>query len=145
MKQVVGGPVEDVALLDATWQGSPEWTDETGWVTVHAPDLFYEGPPYPGLLVRANVPLGGDLRISVVETTPGSPLERVFETELIVGDHGFVIETDGGHIPLPMLAGNYSVEVWVDAADGRSARSVSFVFGERRPRELGPPRPTIRW
>jgi len=111
-------------------------------VTVHAPELAYDGPPYPGLLVRANVQPGGDLKISYGVTPPGPPLRCVYETELVVSDHGFVIETDSGHAPVPTLAGNYDVGVWVDAVGARSIRAVSFVFGPRRPRELGRPRPT---
>jgi hypothetical protein len=126
-----------VALLDATWQGRPEWTDDSSWVTVDAPDLVYEGPPYPGLLLKANVPADGELRVLCGHDSPGRPFECVCRTELMVGDHGFVVETDGGHLPVPLPCGNYDVEVWVQAADALRAEAVAFIFGSQRPRSLG--------
>lgn len=137
---VLNGPIPELALLDATWQGLPEWNDAATWVTLHAPDMAYDGPPYPGLLVRTGVPAEGQLHVYCVDALPDRPLERVFVTELVVGGHGFVVVAESSERRLALANGTYHVEVWVEVMGPGRAGAVAFLFGSRQPRRLGTPR-----
>jgi hypothetical protein len=136
----VVGPVEQLALLDTTWQDEPELTQADAWVAVDAPSLLYPGPPHPGVLLRLAVPNGVSIPVHIGDTVPDQTPEKVFDSELIVGDHGFWLEI-GTHLDtIPLACGNYPFQVWVRSMEVGRAQAAALVFGGRKPRRLGSPR-----
>lgn len=133
------GPVEYVSLLDATWQGEPEWGDDV-WVAMDAPDLVYDGPPFPGVLVRVGVAQDQGIRVALCDSVPEWVSLRVAASELLVGDHGLYLEAGDAFANVPLGTGTYPFEVWVDPCGPGRATGVAFVFGPRQPRRLGKPR-----
>lgn len=136
------GPLDEVELLDATWQGAPVWDEAAGpWVATDAPELVYGGPPWPGLLLRVDVPAGETLTVDFSDQPASPSLRQVFESTLIVGKHGFWFAAGDEHLTVPAESGNYPVSVWVDGATPETTRRCSIVVGAWSPRQLGPPRP----
>jgi hypothetical protein len=66
----LAGPLGEVAFLDATWQGAPVWRYTDEWV---ATDLAYDGPPWPGLLIRLHA---GQARGQVCRSRGTVPMPR---------------------------------------------------------------------
>ena len=133
------GPVEYVSLLDATWQGEPEWGDDD-WVAMDASDLVYEGPPYPGVLVRVGVAKDETIRVALCDSVPEWVTVQVAASELLVGDHGLYLEAGDDATGIPLQQGTYRLEVWVQPVEPGRATAVAFVMGPREPRRLGNPR-----
>ena len=136
---VASGPLDEIEFLDATWQGIPVWGDTGTWVATDVPGLAYAGPPWPGLLIAARIPVGESVTVSVSDRPPPS-MHQVFASELIVGDHGFFVAAGDGHMTVPVQAGNYPVAVWVDGDTPDATRRCCIVLGARMPRQLGRPR-----
>lgn len=65
---VAAGPLDEIVLLDHTWQGTPVWDDDaTQWVATDAPELIMGCPPWPGLAVRAVVPDGAVVTVTLAD------------------------------------------------------------------------------
>jgi hypothetical protein len=129
------GPLDHVGLLDATWQGEPEWDDDP-WVAMDASDPVYEGPPFPGLLVRVGVRDDATLRVAVGGGALDWAPAWVATSELIVGDHGLHLSIGDATRDVTVESGNYSIDVWVDPIAPGRARAVALVLGPRQPRRL---------
>lgn len=132
---ITSGPVDYVSLLDSTWQGEPMWGDDL-WVALDAPDLVYEGPPFPGLLVRVGVKESQNLRVAICQSAPGWAPMQVAESELIVENHGLYLEVGDVAHSVDLETGNYPIQVWVDPVAPGQAKAVAFVLGPRRARRL---------
>lgn len=132
---MVPGPVAHVGLLDATWQGEPEWGNDP-WVAVDSPDFAHQGPPYPGALVRAAAEDDSSLRVAVSTSAPHWAPTRVLSSELVVGGHGLVLLAGRKWRDIEVAEGNYPLQVWVDAVSPGRARAIAFVLGAVRPRRL---------
>ncbi len=132
---VTSGPVAHVALLDATWQGEPEWGSDP-WVALDGPDLVYQGPPFPGVLVRFGISDQEAVRVSVSNSVPDWAPVHVATSELMVGSHGFHLSVGDVTRSVRRDEGNYSLEVWVDQVRPGHAKSVALVLGPRQPRRL---------
>lgn len=78
--------IGEIHFVDAEWQDQPRLRDEDIWVAVRAPSLIEQDlAPYPGIAVRT----AASALITVsVEFTPPTDLDRVFATELTVGNRG---------------------------------------------------------
>jgi hypothetical protein len=136
---VASGPVEEIEFLEYAWQGAPVWRGTDTWVATEAPDLAYAGPPWPGLLIAARVPVGESVTVSVSDRPPLS-VHQVWASELTVGDHGFFVAAGDGHMTVPVQAGNYPVAVWVDGDTPAATRHCCIVLGAPMRRRLGRPR-----
>jgi hypothetical protein len=136
---VASGPVDEIEFLDEEWQGAPVWRATDTWVATEAPDLAYAGPPWPGLLIAARIPVGESLTVSVSDRPP-LWMHQVFASELTVGDHGFFVAAGEGHMTVPVQAGNYPVAVWVDGDTPDATGHYCIVLGAPMRRRLGRPR-----
>lgn len=133
------GPLDEVELLDASWQGGPVWTDDAQWVATDAPELVYGGAPWPGLLIRALVPAGESVTVRLCDHVAESSMRRIFTTELILGDQVWLAAGDE-HRTVPIRRGNYPASVWADGPTPAIARNYCIVHGTWSPRRLGTPR-----
>jgi hypothetical protein len=133
------GPIDYVSLLDATWQGEPDWGDDV-WVAMDASRLVVEGPPYPGVLVRVGVPENGSVRVALCQAVPEWVSEQVADSELVVGTHGLFLEAGDDFAEIPVEAGTYPLQVWVQPVSPGGATAVAFVMGPRKPTKPGKPR-----
>lgn len=134
------GPLDEVELLDAAWQGGPVWDDDTQWVATDAPELVYGGAPWPGLLIRAVVPAGESVTVRLSDHVAGSSMRQIFATELIFGDQVWLAAGEE-HRTVPIRPGNYPASVWADGPTPATVRHYCIVLGAWSPRNLGTPRP----
>lgn len=135
---VAAGPLDEIVLLDHTWQGTPVWDDDaTQWVATDAPELIMGCPPWPGLAVRAVVPDGAVVTVTLADRVVRPGMREVFRSELIVGDHGLWLAAGDEGVGVPVPSGNYPVAVWVDGATPEATRNVCLVLGPWSERRLG--------
>lgn len=128
----------EVALVDNTWPGYPEWEPDEKWVAFRDLTLVDpEHPPYPGIAVATQGHTGPDgprtvhVEVWSAEEPPG--LRCVHQTVLSVGSHGLLVGNDEsgqtGKVTLPR--GNYPLKVLVNADTPDEVSSVVFALGQR--------------
>ena len=107
-------------FTDATWQDNPTWRPGDTWVAYWGPSLIADAPPFPGVAVRtlnAKIHPGSTLRIEVTQERPRATLRKVAATTLWVGGAGMHLAAGTTYLGVPLAAGIYPCEVWVDASE----------------------------
>jgi len=110
-----------IELVDQAWQDNPEWRPGDTWTACWGPSLVADAPPYPGIAVRTidsrAVPLRKALKVQVQHDVPDGHLHRVASTVLCFGQAGAYLSVGSTSLEVPLAAGDYSAEVWVDAPE----------------------------
>lgn len=118
-----------VELVDAAWQDGPEWRRTDTWVACWGPSLITDAPPYPGVAVRtidSRTTPGRALRVQVQHDAPQSPLHPVAATVLRIGPAGAYLGVGATSLDVPLPAGDYDAEIWVDAPEPRLVSHVAI-------------------
>jgi hypothetical protein len=126
-----------VALVDATWQGYPQWETGDEQVVFRAESLTdSDNPPYPGFAVATRPDTGRDgprtVRVEVWSDGEPAGLRCVCQSVLHVGGHGVLVgnEQSGSMTELALARGQYRLRVLVDAEATCDVSRVVFALSE---------------
>lgn len=134
---LVRDPDGVLEFTDAAWQDNPTWRPGDTWVACWGPSLITDAPPFPGVAVRtldAKTHPGSTLRIEVTKEPPRATLHKVAATTLWVGGAGMYLAAGAMCLDVPLAAGNYACEVWVDASEPSQVGHVAIWLGAPTPR-----------
>lgn len=122
-------PTGVIELVDATWQDDDiEWRPSDTWVACWGPSLVADAPPFPGVAVRtidSRTAPHTALRVEVQHGAPESPLHRVATSVLRIGPAGAYLSVGATSLEVPLAAGDYEAEIWVNAEEPRLVSHVA--------------------